>query len=172
MSFRRELSIEERCAFSNLLGDQRLTDIPSRYTPTSIRTLGVFVKDGMTIEEMHNRLDQGNVPRYTDNPYPAFEVIDFISSVNARLYAAQLQEDGRLRHTNHGYLETMLGKSLSKLLYRKDNNLVYVRDDDDVRVHLEIRPGDFFVRRMADMKTYAYWLPARDGEGIDTEEEK
>lgn len=169
MIIQRELSIEERCAFANLLGDQRLTDIVSRYTPMSIRTLGVFVTGGMTIADMHARLDQSDAPRYTDNPYPAFEVLDFISSTNARLYAVQLQEDGRLKHTHHGYLEILLGKALSGKLKRKDNNLVFFRNDCDQEVQLEIRPGDFLVRRPVDLKTYAYWLPPRDGE---TEEVK
>lgn len=171
MSFRRELSIEERCAFVNLLGDQRLTDIPSRYTPTSIRSLGVFTKDGMTVEAMHARLDQSDVPRYTDNPYPDFEVADFIQAANGRLYAIQLQDDGSLKYTHHGYIETMLAKSLLGHLVKEGNNLVYRRVDEDEQVLLTIRPGDFLVRRMADMKTYAYWLPARDGEGVDTVEE-
>jgi hypothetical protein len=171
MTFRRELSIEERCAFANLLTDQRLTDIPSRYTPTSIRSLGVFTKDGMTVEAMHARLDETDVPRYTDNPYPEFEVGDYIQSNNARLYAIQLQDNGSLKYTHHGYIETMLAKSLLGHLVKEGDNLVYRRVDEDEQVLLTIRPGDFLVRRMADMKTYAYWLPARDGEGVDTVEE-
>lgn len=169
MSFRRELSIEERCAFSNLLGDQRLTDIPSRYTPTSIRSLGVFTKDGMTVEAMHTRLDQEEVPRYTDNPYPEFEVADYIQSNNARLYALQLQDGGSFKYTHHGYIETMLAKSLNGHLMRHGDNLLYVRDEDGNMVDVLIRPGDFLIRRMADMKTYAYWLAERDGETEEAE---
>jgi hypothetical protein len=169
MSFRRELSIEERCAFSNLLGDQRLTDIPSRYTPTSIRSLGVFTKEGMTVEAMHTRLDQEEVPRYTDNPYPEFEVADFIQAANGRLYALQLQDNGSIKYTHHGYVETMLAKALLGHLVKDGNNLVYRRVDDDVQVLLTIRPGDFLMRRMADMNTYAYWLAERDGETEEAE---
>ncbi|MNC12942.1 hypothetical protein D3C87_1545810 [compost metagenome] len=164
MTIQRELSIEERCAFANLLGDQRLTGIASRYTPTSIRTLGVSWTGGATIATMHERLDQQNVPRYTDNPYPAFEVEDFIQSQNARLYAVQLQEDGSLKYTNHGYLETMLAKSLNGYLKRRGDDLLYIRDEEGNMVDVLIRPGDFLIRRPSDMNTYAYWLPPRDGE--------
>lgn len=170
MSFRRELSIEERCSFANLLTDNRLTDIPARYTPVSIRSIDVFVVGGMTIEEMHARLDQQDVPRYTDNPYPLFEVEDFIQSSNAKLYALQLRDDGRIKCTDRGYFETMLAKSLNGYLKRSGDDLLYIRDEDGAMVDVLIRPGDFLIRRTKDMRAYGYWLAAKDTDEVTPDE--
>ncbi len=159
----RELSLNERIALMNVLrtrtytgrhedGIMATTETFRRHVPVASRTL----------EMHHAELDAINVPRFTDNPYHASELLPSANEVGNSLRLAIVNSDGAFNTINQHTKDWLLEQALLGNLKRGNKNDRYYMYGVDGSEPTVIGQHCGFIRSMVDGEYYRYVVTPKE----------